>query len=313
MILAKKPVMSQEDTQKDREKKELLARLDEVDNHCGSISLLVSHDYFSDAQLLVPVFLMKAGNLVFSIFGSPEIEDRSRLLQGISSLAEVCPEAREQFSRFAPLFEKYLSSEGVHDLPADQVAKDESAFFDFVERIRKVIKRKARGELRTPMDRYRALRRLEIVGVVCVLIAAVWLVRSWKQAHVQEAFLKSEASIRVRDLMKIRDALENYKKANGSYPATQDRWDGIYTCWGKASPDWIPGLVPNLLPQLPRDPRNHSKCDEQYIYSSDGKGYKLLSHNPNDFPSVVGAFPDMLDPSRPTWAYGFWTSSFKAK
>jgi hypothetical protein len=66
--------------------------------------------------------------------------------------------------------------------------------------------------------------------------------------------------------------------------------------------------VPDYLSHLPRDPRNHEAPDEQYLYISDSAGYKLISHAPDDYADVSRKNPAMIDPVRPGWAYGFWTS-----
>jgi hypothetical protein len=113
---------------------------------------------------------------------------------------------------------------------------------------------------------------------------------------------------RLTDLQRIKNALEMYYKRNNAYPKTDGRWDGLYSSWGQSKADWIPGLVPNYLNELPRDPRMHTDSTQQYIYYSNGVDYKLISHNPEDCDSAKRVNPAIIDPRRNCWAYGFWTN-----
>lgn len=126
--------------------------------------------------------------------------------------------------------------------------------------------------------------------------------------HLTAATMHCETPVRVQHLTSIRDALVAYHQVHGSYPKSCGGWDGVHTNWGVSTPDWIPGLVPEYLPCLPRDPRNHDVPDQQYLYNSDGTDYKLISHAPWDEEVVKQKYPGMIDPVRPDWAYGFWTN-----
>ena len=112
---------------------------------------------------------------------------------------------------------------------------------------------------------------------------------------------------RLADLTRIKNALEKYYQKNYAYPSTSGRWDGLYSAWGQSKADWIPGLVPYYLKDLPRDPRMHTDNTQQYIYNSNGADYKLISHQPEDCDSVKRMNPALADPTRNCWAYGFWT------
>ena len=120
--------------------------------------------------------------------------------------------------------------------------------------------------------------------------------------------------VQVRDLYKIKIALDKYYKDNGAYPKSSggfDVWDGFSTCWGKSTPDWIPGLVPKYIAKLPRDPRKSKDCEQHYLYQSNGTEYKLISHKPSSecFETAKKNYPELIDPHRPTWAFGFWTKN----
>ena len=118
----------------------------------------------------------------------------------------------------------------------------------------------------------------------------------------------------VSDLLTIKNALDIYYQKNNAYPLSQG-WDGIYSNYGYSGADWIKNLVPNYLPYLPRDPRNEDNGEAQYLYFSDGKDYKLISHRPYplDMIFVQHFYPELVDPHRPTWAFGFWTKGAEDK
>src|SRR5262245_46268693 len=120
---------------------------------------------------------------------------------------------------------------------------------------------------------------------------------------------------RVGDLTNLRDALVAYKNANGSYPISiNGQWSGRHNAWGPEADDWIPGLSPQYIKVLPRDPRLSDNGDEQYLYKSNGKDFKVIVTRPeNDCPIIARDRPDLLDPQRgfggdpQCWAYGYWT------
>ena len=125
-----------------------------------------------------------------------------------------------------------------------------------------------------------------------------------KQSHVQKLYPQL---LRIEeDLNLIRSALERYFEDHGAYPVSEN-YDGLHTKWGQSREDWIQGLIPCYLTELPRDPRLNSDPDTQYLYKSDGKDYKLLSHLPPDFNLISKFYPALIDPKRPEHAFGYWT------
>ena len=115
---------------------------------------------------------------------------------------------------------------------------------------------------------------------------------------------------RISDLGIIAYALEKYKLKYKMYPISSEGgkgWDGLYSDYGVSKIDWIEGLVPEFLPSLPRDPRLLTHGSYQYLYRSNGANYKLISHGPDDCKEVFKAFPQIVDPVRHCWAYGYWT------
>lgn len=122
---------------------------------------------------------------------------------------------------------------------------------------------------------------------------------------------QENTKIVIEDLKKIKKALSEYYKDNKKYPISV-RFDGLYTNHGKAGINWIPGLVPKYIKSLPRDPRRTGDGSKQYLYKSNGKDYKLISHAAVNGKSVVKFNPELLDPKRKYWAYGYWTKGAKS-
>jgi len=113
---------------------------------------------------------------------------------------------------------------------------------------------------------------------------------------------------RVQDLVTINDALRNYYAKNGAYPKAE----GLAGA-NERGAAWIPGLSPEFLASLPRDPQHNGVT--QYVYASDGANYKLIAQGA----SLVGSgnvevLGIKIDPTRnPTAqnaAFGFWTPPF---
>lgn len=116
---------------------------------------------------------------------------------------------------------------------------------------------------------------------------------------------------RKRDLENLKDALEKYHSAKGSYPLSQG-FNGLYSIWGSSDKNWIPGLTPKFLKTLPRDPSLSEEKTPQYIYYSNGTDYKLLSHGAGASTSIAQRLEaQLVDPTRKTYAFGFWTPGAK--
>jgi len=114
---------------------------------------------------------------------------------------------------------------------------------------------------------------------------------------------------RVADLSAVQGAIEAYHLANGEYPSTQENWRGVAFGHGPGA-NWIPGLVPDFIASLPRDPAlGETKAEPQYIYISDGSGYKLIVHNASDVALLEEGGAFAIDPVRPETGYGVWTDN----
>lgn len=148
-----------------------------------------------------------------------------------------------------------------------------------------------------------------------VVVAIIGILATVVLASLNSSQSKARNSKRLSDLRQVSIALELYADShNGSYPVSSGGgggWDGFRSCWGNSSvadnPAWITSLAPTYIPNLPRDPLNHTNCDGQYIYRSNGTNYKLIAHNPENASAVIAKYPQLTDPSRSSYAYGYWT------
>ena len=141
------------------------------------------------------------------------------------------------------------------------------------------------------------MMELVLVLLSLLIIAAIAMPRFGKvQGRTQD-------SERTADLESVQAALEAYKQDHGSYPAVEG-WRGDaqnYGGSGYGADGYVPGLVPDYLQELPRDPDpSYPGETEGYLYKSNGKDYKLIAHKtPSDFPTNHRFY----DPKRRTWAY----------
>ena len=116
---------------------------------------------------------------------------------------------------------------------------------------------------------------------------------------------------RVSDLVSINDALKAYHAINNAYPKAADL--AGFSDRGAA---WIPGLAPDFITTLPRDPMQASDSSgSQYVYVSDGKDYKLLAHGVSLLGGTnVEVLGVRIDPTRSPTAtnasFGFWSAGF---
>jgi len=113
---------------------------------------------------------------------------------------------------------------------------------------------------------------------------------------------------RVQDLVTINDALKAYHAKNGGYPKA----DGLAGA-NERGAAWIPGLSPEFLAAIPRDPVHDAGT--QYVYVSDGANYKLLAQGASLVGSgnveVLGVKIDQTrNPTLQNAAFGFWTTPF---
>lgn len=110
---------------------------------------------------------------------------------------------------------------------------------------------------------------------------------------------------RVAALGRVRDAFEAFKHVNGRYPLPPGAAPGQVSV--SRPEEWIQQLVPTYLPAIPGDRHRIVEADDKYLYLSDGHDYKLVAHGVEDVRCIVERSPDLMDPRRPTYAYGLWS------
>lgn len=110
---------------------------------------------------------------------------------------------------------------------------------------------------------------------------------------------------RAGDLRTVASALATYRSLNGVYPDTADAWQGDSPPFGDhgyGPTGYIPGLVPDFLPVLPKDPSPAypNASGAGYMYRSDGQDFKfVINATPTTFP--LGNI--FFDPARPDTAW----------
>ena len=141
---------------------------------------------------------------------------------------------------------------------------------------------------------------LLIVVVVIGILAAITIVAYngiKKRAVVSQT--TSELSV-------LNKAIAAYRAVYGIYPETPGgNWLGI-----NGEDNYIPGLMPEFISNLPQNPT--SVVDAAYAYRSNGTDYKLISHIDNLCGEVRKIQPNLVDPARNCWAYGYWTSGYQS-
>jgi hypothetical protein len=118
---------------------------------------------------------------------------------------------------------------------------------------------------------------------------------------------------RVSDLVAINDAIKAYYSKHGRYPMAKGM-EGFL----ERGKGWIPGLAPEFIQDLPRDPaQSNDRNGPQYVYSSNGTDYKIIAKGVS---LVGGTNVEVLgvrfDPARQNTAenaaFGFWTQGFES-
>ena len=122
---------------------------------------------------------------------------------------------------------------------------------------------------------------------------------------LEEELRAASDSRRASDLKTVQAALESYYRVNQSYPDTAGAWQGDAPNFGSFGYDaagYIPGLVPDYMQALPKDPSSGfpDGADGGYMYRSDGSDYKFVINLSPEF--YVHGNP-YFDPTRPNTAW----------
>lgn len=118
-----------------------------------------------------------------------------------------------------------------------------------------------------------------------VVVAIIAMLASIVMASLNSTRARARDSTRLADMRQIETALELYATNNsGKYPSTSNAWragsSACHATYGSGNPGYgatgyIPGLVPQYIPELPEDPNGvfANKC---YLYYSNGTDYMFL-------------------------------------
>lgn len=116
-----------------------------------------------------------------------------------------------------------------------------------------------------------------------VVIAIIGILSSMVYVSFGQARAQTRDDIRQSDLKQLQLAIELYKAQNGVYPSRgcgATNWVGpgpgsTYS----ACTEYIEGLVPDYISQLPVDPRQGDENDHGYLYNTnaDDTAYKLIA------------------------------------
>ncbi len=140
----------------------------------------------------------------------------------------------------------------------------------------------------------------------------------WLRPDQLESWLGTQTNLewgsvsaqRIADLEQIATALHAYKTMHGVFPRPAGDM-ARHQAGSSRNSNWIGGLAPGFLPEVPTDPRMVAEENKQYIYISNGLEFKLINHAPEDVVCVQSLRPDLKDPRRPDYAYGIWTEAAK--
>ncbi len=133
-----------------------------------------------------------------------------------------------------------------------------------------------------------------------------------REARFRELILERMDEIRRADMRLLERVLHEYRREHGAFPDTGGVFLGVSENGGGKllfGPDgYIPGLAPGHVLILPEDPRGIYREWSGYLYRSDGKDFKLLSHvvGPARFPREGEPF---FDPRRPGRAWALCSSA----
>lgn len=143
---------------------------------------------------------------------------------------------------------------------------------------------------------------LLIVIVIIGILAAITIVAyNGVQARATFAAYRS-------DIDTINKAINLYYADNGAYPGNLAAGGGCWTNSGTRN--FISGLTPTYLPNLPLTPNASVGNYYAYCFSTGGTNYKIMRLTPGGvaLPEVESTNNPDIDPVRPTRGWGIWSA-----
>lgn len=116
---------------------------------------------------------------------------------------------------------------------------------------------------------------------------------------------KSNPPESVKELFRIVEALYVYIKDHESYPKS----DFLLKLDSLEEDQWIKGIVPTYLQNLPNKAAPHMSDEALFIYKSNGGYFMILARHPDDCLWVKQYFSELLyDPEGECVGFGVWTT-----
>ncbi|OYX43365.1 hypothetical protein B7Y94_01485 [Candidatus Saccharibacteria bacterium 32-49-12] len=149
---------------------------------------------------------------------------------------------------------------------------------------------------------------LLIVIVVIGILAAISIVA---YNGVRE---KAELAELKQNLSSLNKAVLMYHAENGSYPVSTS-WRGNNQV---VDDSFIPGLAPQYIATTPQV-KPHGASRPTFLYLSNGTDYKLIyivdsgEAGSTGLPQSHRDNNPLLDPARPSRAWGYWSSGYRTQ
>ena len=151
---------------------------------------------------------------------------------------------------------------------------------------------------------------------ILVVVTSIGIISTVIMVSITSLRAKSRDNERLATLKRLEVSLELYHNINNFYPNTSGNWyssepgDSITNNGG----DWIPGLAPNFISVLPRDPKGglSNNIDpfcatrkNSYRYRSNGTDFKLMSFCTLEYLDGVAESTSSIfyDPARPKYSW----------
>lgn len=145
------------------------------------------------------------------------------------------------------------------------------------------------------MKRHAGFTLIELLIVVTILA----MLAGFLLPILEDSASTARDARRAADLKSTQAAILAYERVYGTYPTTGGAWvtDETALAADYGAGGYIPGLVPDFLQTLPRDPgAEYPNATGHYRYRSNGTDYKLSAFG------TAESYPDanpFYDPANP--------------